>query len=437
VQSALATFMPFFWIGLAFILTMDAIGPVLVSSPNTTFTWSITGLGLMILLVLLRQAIAFSENANLSSRLARLLNTSRVLGEPSTTTSLPNLILPQIQQLLPADQICIVLLREQNHADIYRWTDPADKREPEHILVSAEIMPVFNTTLPIALTRPFAAWHMPIVTWLISAAAKPAVFNSVLIAPMKSNNRAVGLIVVGHGTPNCYSEEDAETLIAFAHQAGATVENVHLRRQEALAAAQAERSRLARELHDSVSQTLFGIALGARTAQELITTDTTRTQDALDYVVNLVDGAQAETKALIYELRPEILATEGLLTALHMQSESLCKRHGLLINFRAACDEPDISLRTKEALYRISMEAIQNTIRHASAGVVNISIERQTEHLLKLCIQDDGRGFDTQATYPGHFGLHTMRERAEGIGAHLSVASSPMQGTTLCVITPV
>ncbi len=192
-----------------------------------------------------------------------------------------------------------------------------------------------------------------------------------------------------------------------------------------------ERQRLARELHDSVSQALYGIALGARTARTQLERDPAKAVEPLDYVLSLAEAGLAEMRALIFELRPESLQNEGLVAALTKQTDAVRTRHKLDV-VTSFCLEPDISLDTKETLYRITQESIYNVIRHASASRIELSLKVQSG-LLILEVKDNGKGFDPQGFFPGHLGLQSMRERVANINGTFQIKSQPNQGTVVRV----
>jgi signal transduction histidine kinase len=192
-------------------------------------------------------------------------------------------------------------------------------------------------------------------------------------------------------------------------------------------AALEERQRLARELHDSVSQALYGIALGARTARTQLDRDPSKVAEPLDYVLSLTEAGLSEMRALIFELRPESLKNEGLVAALEKQSDALHARHKLKV-ITSFCPEPDISLDAKETIYRVAQEALHNIARHAGATHVELSLQT-IERILTLEIRDDGKGFDTQRDFPGHLGLQSMQERVDKIGGELKIFSQLGQGT--------
>ncbi len=196
-----------------------------------------------------------------------------------------------------------------------------------------------------------------------------------------------------------------------------------------------ERQRLARELHDSVSQALYGISLGVHTALTLFDTDRAKTREALDYALSLAHAGLAEMRALIFELRPESLEREGLVAALTRHAEALRARHRIEVDL-GLCEEPDAPLSVKEALYRIAQEALQNAVRHAHPGRLDVRLICSAEGVrLEVC--DDGAGFDPSADHPGHLGLQSMRERALNLGGSLDIVSEPGCGTQVYATVPV
>jgi signal transduction histidine kinase len=196
-----------------------------------------------------------------------------------------------------------------------------------------------------------------------------------------------------------------------------------------------ERQRLALELHDSVSQTLYGISLGAHTAREVLESDPGEAIAPLEYVISLAEAGLAEMRALIFELRPESLAIEGLITALTKQVVVLRTRYKLTVDAQLG-EEPALSLERKHTLYRIAREALHNIVKHAHASTVLLRLERQDDELV-LEVRDDGRGFDTATPFPGHLGLCSIQDRATRLGGTCSLVSALAQGTCLRVRLPI
>jgi PAS domain S-box-containing protein len=188
-----------------------------------------------------------------------------------------------------------------------------------------------------------------------------------------------------------------------------------------------ERRRLARELHDTVVQALYGIVLGARAARGLLDRAPGQAAEPIEYVLSLAEAGLAETRALIFDVRPASLETEGLVAALTKQAAPLSARHGIEVH-TDLCDEPALPLDIKEALYRIAQEALHNTVKHAQARRVDVRLADQAGTIvLEVC--DDGRGFNPDSSFPGHLGLRSMSERATQLGGTLQIESAPGRGT--------
>jgi len=242
-----------------------------------------------------------------------------------------------------------------------------------------------------------------------------------------------GLLVVALVSAGAYLlvHRQAELARAYARQKAITEQNIRLHEQAQGVAVLQERQRIARELHDSVSQALYGIGLGARTARTLLDRDPAQAAEPLEYILSLAEGGLAEMRALILELRPDSLEREGLVSALTRHAEALHARHGLEVDTLLG-EEPDLPLEIKEGLYRIAQEALNNAVKHAQATRVVIQMRASDEQVV-LVVQDDGIGFDPQAEYPGHVGLHTMRERANRMEGTLRFESAPGRGSRIRV----
>ena len=261
-------------------------------------------------------------------------------------------------------------------------------------------------------------------------------FGTMLNVPVYIKGAPYGAIGLYYRDQRKLSQEQLDLAMMIADQMALAIENAELRASSAQAAAMAERSRLARELHDSVSQALFGISLGTRTSLELLNIDPAKARDPMDYVLQLADAGMAEMRALIFELRPESLQSEGLHIAFRKQAAALVARHKITMQTVLNGAEDDLPLNVKEALYRIGLEAIQNTIKHAQANQVVLTLDRGADGSVILEICDNGIGFDAAKSFPGHFGLKTMHERAEMLNGYLKVNPAPVRGTCIRVVIP-
>ena len=255
--------------------------------------------------------------------------------------------------------------------------------------------------------------------------------RALMSIPVMVDSQVFAVFNVFYAQPHDFSEAERRLLTALAQRAGLALDNARLYEAAAGKAALEERQRLARELHDSVSQALYAIGLNTSAAQHLMTADPTRVSRLLGDVLGLAETGLAEMRALIFELRPESLETEGLVGALEKQAAAVQARHRLQVDTMLG-DEPNVPLATKEALYRLAQEALHNVAKHARAQVVKLELESDV-HELVLRIGDDGRGFDTSASFPGHLGLRSMRERTAAVGADLAIDSVPGGGTLICV----
>jgi signal transduction histidine kinase len=195
-----------------------------------------------------------------------------------------------------------------------------------------------------------------------------------------------------------------------------------------------ERQRLARDLHDSLSQVLYSIGLGVKSALTALDRNPAQALSALEYVRRLAEGGQVEMRALIFELRPESLHTEGLVVALERQADILRTRYQINVQ-TDFCPEPSIPLGTKEVLFRVAQEATHNIVKHAHATQATLTLDC-AENEIRLEIHDNGLGFDPAAEYPGHMGLQSMHERAAKHQGRIQIDSEPGKGTRIEFVVP-
>lgn len=255
-----------------------------------------------------------------------------------------------------------------------------------------------------------------------------------MAAPLLLQDRPLGVLVFEHSSAHYYNAARVELAMAMANHVAVAIENAHLYEQARSLAALQERQKLARELHDSVSQALYGIGLGTHTVLELLERSGEQVQSSdlrppLEYTLTLAKAALVEMRALIFELRPESLDVEGLIPALSRLGDVLEARHQVAVEKRFVA-EPALSLAAREALYRVAQEALHNVTKHARASRVTISLEVEGGEAL-LSISDDGAGFDPHGQFPGHLGLQSMRERLEEAGGRLAVESAVGAGTRI------
>jgi signal transduction histidine kinase len=230
-----------------------------------------------------------------------------------------------------------------------------------------------------------------------------------------------------------FTGEDEELIRTLAAHAAIAIENARLYERSRELSTIEERKRLARELHDSVTQTLFSIGLTAEAASELVDSDPARARAQLGHLQELTRAAMAEMRSLIFELRPAELETEGLAAALRKHVEVLRRLHEQEIELRVEGDRrlsPDV----EKGLLRIAQEALGNALRHSGADHVVLTLDARDSRV-ELGVADDGTGFDPDEAVQRsrRLGLTSMRERAEALGGTLAIDSEPGRGTTITV----
>ena len=253
--------------------------------------------------------------------------------------------------------------------------------------------------------------------------------------PLRAKGQVLGVLSVVGKRGRAFTEEEITLLIAIADGIGTALENARLRRQAEQLAVMRERERLARELHDSVTQSLYSLTLLAEAGQRLAGSgQLPRVQEHLLRLGDIAQQALREMRLLVYQLRPPILAQEGLVGALQRRLDAVERRAGVEVELRA---EPIGSLpeSLEEGLYGIAQEALNNALKHAGANKVQVLLRRDEQSVM-LEIIDDGQGFDLNTTAEGGgLGLTSMRERAEALAGTLTLQSEPGQGTrvTVCI----
>ena len=233
-----------------------------------------------------------------------------------------------------------------------------------------------------------------------------------------------------------FSEEDERLIGMLAAHAAIAIENARLYERSRELSAVEERNRLARDLHDSVVQKLFGVVLAAQSAKLLLDRSPGEAREQVGRVQELAQDAVGELRSLVFELRPAAIATEGLGPALAKHVEVLRRVHGLDVEL-----EVSGRLRVRPGidreLFRIAQEALQNALKHSAAGKVVVRLD-EGDRALALRVRDDGVGFDPDAPGPRSrsLGLTSMEERAQALGATLEIVSAPGEGTTVSLEVP-
>jgi signal transduction histidine kinase len=255
----------------------------------------------------------------------------------------------------------------------------------------------------------------------------------VISIPLMTKGRAVGAIDLASHLLRSVTPDELSLLAAIGQQIGVAIENAQLYEQAQQLAVMEERNRLARDLHDSVMQALYGVTLYAEAAaRQLSSGGGNLAVNHLSAIRGTAQEALREMRLLIFELRPPILEREGLAAALQARLEAVEGWMGLETAFEAEGNGA-LSSAVEEGLYRVAQEALNNALKHAQASSVAVRL-CQGRHTVTLEITDDGMGFDpVVAREQGGFGLRGMEERAAQLGGQLTVQSSPGSGTRIKV----
>jgi signal transduction histidine kinase len=239
----------------------------------------------------------------------------------------------------------------------------------------------------------------------------------------------IGVLVLAHPRPDAYGAAAVGQLEPFVSPVAIALENERLRQRARRAAMLEERSRVARELHDAVTQTLYSASLIAEALPDALERDRARAALGVAELHRLTTGALAEMRALLIELRPKALTEASLGKLLQLLGAALQSRSAIPITVTIVRDctlAPAVQL----ACYRIAQEALNNAVKHAAAREVLVSVDCTPDKVL-LRVSDDGRGFDPAPAPDGGLGLGILRERASEIGAQLTIDSAPGAGTTV------
>jgi PAS domain S-box-containing protein len=257
-------------------------------------------------------------------------------------------------------------------------------------------------------------------------------FRAVLALPLVVRDEIYGALVLYFAEPREFSADDIDLATSLCDHAALAIENARLKSQAEAAAVVAERHRLAHDLHDAVSQTLFSASLIAEMIPRVGERYPEEANRKLKELCQLTRGALAEMRILLVELRPAALTTTKLGSLIRQLSEAITGRTHLPISLLIRGDRslpPEVQI----AFYRIAQEALNNIVKHAQASQVDINLWFWPAGV-KLGIKDNGVGFDPKAISADHLGVSIMHERAKAVGARLKLASRSGQGTRVAVM---
>jgi PAS domain S-box-containing protein len=252
--------------------------------------------------------------------------------------------------------------------------------------------------------------------------------------PLAVKGRVIGGVGVAHVERDYFTAHHADLALTVANQAAITLVNAELYERAQTLAALHERQRLAQNLHDAVNQSLFSVGLIAEVLPRLWERDPEEGRRSLEDLRRLTRGALAEMRALLAELRPSILTDTDLGDLLHQLGSAFTGRTNIPVTVTVT-GQGSLPGEVQKMFYRVCQEGLNNVAKHTEASQVEIDL-RYDPGAVELRLSDDGCGFDPAHVSPGRSGLSMMRERAQAVGASLSIASQPGRGTELTIRWP-
>ena len=345
-----------------------------------------------------------------------------------------NQVVKLIQKTFEYDHVAVALI-EEDYA-VYRygagrlWEDPAFDFNPSHLKIGSE-----GITGRVAATGE--------MVYLPDVRKDPGYVemegsgtHSEVTVPIKTKGKVIGVLDAQSESLNAFDEIDLAVLQSLADQTAVAVENARLYKQAQQFAVVEERNRLARELHDSVTQALYGITLHAEAAfRQIKARKISLANEQISELRNTAQDALREMRLLIFELRPSVVEMQGLVPALQARLEAVEERAGMGVVFNQE-GKLDLTDQLQDGLYRIAQESLNNALKHAKAQNITLNlIGRRGKVIMEVV--DDGIGFKPEDEIEGGgLGLDGIIERAELMGAELVLDSRPGKGTTIRVEVP-
>lgn len=274
--------------------------------------------------------------------------------------------------------------------------------------------------------------------------------TSLLCVPMTTHNKVIGVLQVVHTMPDHYfGRQEQDLLAAFASETAIAIEKVRLyeslkeERDKLLIVEDEIRKRLSRDLHDGPTQFVSAIILSLSLVKELIKQAPEMALNEIDLTLSMANQALKQLRTLLFDLRPVVLETQGLIPALELYTERLQETDNLNITLTVEKEFNRLSPRAEVAVFAVVQEAVNNAKKHAHALHIEVGLcPDETQDLLTVSIKDNGSGFDIKAVTAGYdkrgsLGLITMRERTESINGTFKLNSKTGEGTEVILALPI
>jgi len=276
------------------------------------------------------------------------------------------------------------------------------------------------------------------------------IFKSMLVIPLLfTNGKPYGTLDLYYGSSQKFTEDEIKLATAYANQTILAIENARLRASVTRSATIAERNRITRELHDTVSQTLFSISLIADVLPDLWNSNHRLGEKALEELSQLSKGALIEMRSVLIELKPITILNIELELLIQQLVDAFTSHNRIAVDYQYKPIQFSLPSEVKFAFYRIVQETLRNIEKHGHASKVNIYISPITDNdervqaistfnkpdkKLAVIIEDDGIGFYPATITGDHFGLRIMYDRAQEINAVINIESEPGNGTRIVVV---
>jgi PAS domain S-box-containing protein len=362
-----------------------------------------------------------------------LLDISHTLA--STLELKPDLILDQLQAIVKYSHAALFELEDSALVAVaLRGVQPLEEATPFRIkLDDPEILArLFNEHRPIRIADVSSTDEQAQFLHSLLDKKAPMLLDGMqawMWVPLAVKGRIIGGIGVAHAERDYFTSHHADLALTVANQAAITMINAELYKNAQSLAVLQERQRLAQNLHDAVNQSLFSAGLIAEVLPRLWDRDQDLARQSLEDLRRLTRGAMAEMRALLAELRPSTLTDSDLGDLLRLVGNAFTGRTNIPAKITVT-GQGVLPAEAQVAIYRVCQEALNNVAKHAEASVVEINLKHE-DGAIELSIRDNGQGFNPERTTSGHYGLSMMHERAEAVGALLSIMSQPGHGTEL------
>jgi signal transduction histidine kinase len=257
--------------------------------------------------------------------------------------------------------------------------------------------------------------------------------RSFMQVPITIDEEIFGVFSADFIQPHSFSIDEQRLLISLAQRAALAIENARLYEQAQELGILQERNRLARDLHDSVTQSMYSVTMYADAASKQLTTkQPSAAAENLKKLRDVIKEATRDLRLLIFELRPQIIQEEGLAAAIEARLDAVENRSGVQIDFVVE-GESSLPFFIEDGLYRITLEALTNALKHSKSDQIRIGLQFD-QNAATIEIQDNGIGFDPATVQEsGGMGINSMKERAAEIGAQLDMESNPGEGAQVIV----